>query len=111
MLKNLITWTPLFDILCLSTVIYEVFSSLLNWKSFISLIFFSDLLRTLTSKEKFVILKGYTTLVRPHLEYCTPVWAPLPEHGCWGTILNIESIQRLATKSFSGLKDFSYNAR
>ena len=69
------------------------------------------LLRTLTSREKFVIMKVYTTLVRPHLEYCTQVWAPLPEHGSWGTILNIESIQRLATKSISGLKDLSYNAR
>ena len=40
MLKNLITWIPLFNILCLSTVIYEVFSSLLNCMSFISLISF-----------------------------------------------------------------------
>ena len=38
------------------------------------------------------------------------MWAPLPEHGRF-KILNIDSIQRLTTKSISGLKDLSYNAR
>ena len=94
-----------------------VFDSKLNFHNHINLVVSKAnktllwLLRTPTSREKFVILKVYTTLARPHLEYCTQVWAPLPEQGCWGTIFNIESIQRFATKSISGLKDLSYNAQ
>ena len=53
----------------------------------------------------------YTTLVKPHLEYCTQEWAPLPEHGNWEAILNLESIQRLTTKSIRGFNDLSYNFR
>ena len=32
--------------------------------------------RTIKYKRKSVLLSLYRTLVRPHLEYCTPVWSP-----------------------------------
>ena len=56
-----------------------VFDSKLNFHNHINLVVSKAkktllwLLRTLTSREKFVIMKVYTTLVRPHLEYCTQV--------------------------------------
>lgn len=49
----------------------------------------------------------FTSMVRPHLEYCQSVWAPhLKKH----TKL-IESVQRRATKLVDNLKDFTYEER
>ena len=32
--------------------------------------------KTIVYKSKEVLLKLYKSLVRPHVEYCTPVWSP-----------------------------------
>ena len=50
--------------------------------------------RNLISREKFLMLRVYKTLIRPHLEYCVQLWNPAAEHGNWSLILRIESVQR-----------------
>jgi len=45
--------------------------------------------------------------VRPLLDYCSPVWAPV-----YKTDINlIERVQRRITKRLLGLKDISYHDR
>ena len=42
--------------------------------------------RTIKYKSKSVLLSLYKSLVRPHLEYCTPVWSVAsPAIGHWDT--------------------------
>jgi len=43
--------------------------------------------------------------VRPLLDYCSPVWAPVYKND----INLIELVQRRFTKSLLGLKDISYH--
>ena len=50
-------------------------------------------------------------MIRPHLEYCTQVWAPAAEYGNWKIIMNIESIQREVTKVIAGCEDLNYKDR
>ena len=54
-----------------------------------------------------IFKKLYTTLVRPHLEYGTPIWSP----HTLNDILRIESLQRRATKIVSSLHDKPYQER
>lgn len=60
---------------------------------------------TTLNKHNFPIL--YKSLVRPLLEYCTPVWSPYLKKN----ISEIEKVQRRATKLVQGLKDLSYESR
>jgi len=55
--------------------------------------------------EAFVTL--YKSLIRPHLEYATPVWSPWKKQQ----IRLIEGIQRRATKLLPGLRDKPYESR
>ena len=57
------------------------------------------------SKETFIFL--YTTYVRPHLEYCAPIWSPYLVRD----ILVLEKVQRRATKLVKGYEKFSYEQR
>ena len=54
-----------------------------------------------------IFKKLYTTLVRPHLEYGTPICAPRTLND----ILRIESLQRRATKIVSSLREKPYRER
>ena len=67
--------------------------------------------RVLVSRDEEVILQIFKHLIRPHLEYCTQVWAPAAEHGNWKNIMNIESIQREVTKIIVGSENLSYKDR
>jgi len=60
-----------------------------------------------TSRDPFLLLKAFTTYVRPLLEYASCVWSPFQLHF----IDKIESIQRRFTKRLYGLSNFSYEAR
>ena len=65
------------------------------------------ILRCFSSRNPFVILPLFDTLVRPILEYATPAWNPsLAKH-----IKAIESVQRNVTKRLCGLQKFSYGDR
>ena len=60
---------------------------------------------TFMNKELFIIL--YKSLVRPILEYNSPVWSPsLVKH-----IQKIEKVQRHATKIIPALQNLSYSQR
>ena len=49
----------------------------------------------------------YKTLVRPHLEYCTPIWSPHLAKD----IDVIQKVQRRATKLIPSISTLSYEAR
>ena len=69
------------------------------------------LFRNFVSREQETIKHLYKSLIRPHLEYCPQVWAPLGRHGNWSSILNIESVQRWVTSCIQGMDNLSYRQR
>ena len=60
--------------------------------------------RTITYKEKQLIVPLYKAIVRPHLEYCIQAWRPYRKKD----IDKVERIQQRATKMISELRDLSY---
>ena len=63
--------------------------------------------RTITNKEKQLIVPLYKAIVRPHLEYCIQAWRPYRKKD----IDKLERIQRRATKMIPELRDLSYESR
>ena len=60
--------------------------------------------RTITYKEKQLIVPLYKAIVRPHLEYCIQAWRLYRKKD----IDKLERIQRRATKMIPELRDLSY---
>ena len=67
--------------------------------------------RCVISRDSEVMLQIYKSMIRPHIEYCVQLWSPLPTHGNWGLILEIENIQRKFTRMIDGIGLLPYNAR
>ena len=64
------------------------------------------LIRTITYKEKQLIVPLNKAIVRPHLEYCIQAWRLYRKD-----IDKLETIQRRATKMIPELRDLSYENR
>ena len=67
--------------------------------------------RTIISRSPQVLLHLYKSLVRPHLEYCVQLWSPRARYGNWGTIMDIEGVQRKFTRLIDGLGLMTYRDR
>ena len=63
--------------------------------------------RNIVYKEKELIIPLYTTIVRPHLEYCMQAWRPYRKKD----VDMLERVQRKATKIRQKLRNISYEMR
>jgi hypothetical protein len=65
------------------------------------------MLRTFRSRKRSVIMPILTSIIRPVVEYATPVWNPCLQKD----IAELESIQRKVTKCIEGLHGLPYTER
>ena len=63
--------------------------------------------RTFTFIDEEIFLNLYKSIVRPHVEYATPVWSPLYKKDK----IIIENIQRRATKLVDSCKNVTYQEK
>jgi len=63
--------------------------------------------RNFIDRSKETIPALYKSMVRPHLEYCIPIWSPY----LMKDIKLIEGVQRRATKLVEGIGNWSYDER
>ena len=63
--------------------------------------------RTITYKEKQLIVPLYKAIVRPHLEYCIQAWRPYRKKDT----NKLDRIKRRATKFIPELRELSYESR
>ena len=65
------------------------------------------ILKSFVTRDQHILVKAFTTDVRPLLEYCTPVWSPHLNKF----IHMVENVQRRFTKRIGGISHLTYPAR
>jgi hypothetical protein len=65
------------------------------------------ILKSFVSRDCNLLMRAFTTYVRPLLEYCMAIWSPHHQY----LIDHIESVQRNFTKKIHGLFNKSYTER
>ena len=63
--------------------------------------------RTVVSRDSHILLNLYKSLVRPHLEYCSPAWSPYYEKDKQ----LLEKVQHRFTRLFPELRKLGYHDR
>ena len=63
--------------------------------------------RTFSCRSQEILLPLYKSLVRPHLDYASPVWSPYHKED----IVLLEKVQRRFTRMISGLASKTYEER
>jgi hypothetical protein len=65
------------------------------------------IVRCFKSRDPRILFKAFTVYVRPILEYCSPVWAPVYKTD----IIKLEAVQRRFTKKLKGFSSLTYADR
>ena len=63
--------------------------------------------RSFKCKKKHIMLPLYKSIIRPILDYCSPVWNPYLKKD----IQALEKVQRRFTRMIEGFKELSYEQR
>ncbi len=63
--------------------------------------------RTFTCKSKKIMTQLYKSLVRPHMDYCSPAWRPYLKKD----INMLEKVQKRATRMVEGYRGLDYYSR
>ena len=66
-------------------------------------------LRTFITRDKVPMTTLWNSLVRPNLDYCSPLWSPRPSN--FKEIDMIEDTQRSFTRRINGMENFDYAQR
>ena len=66
-------------------------------------------LRTFSTKEEEHMITIWNSLVRPCLDYCSPLWSPMPSN--LQEIDLLEETQRSFTRQIRGLEGLDYAER
>ena len=67
------------------------------------------ILRTFTKRDVTTMRTLFIALVRPHLDYCSPLWSPGPSN--YADIERLEGVLRSFTKQVDGLRNLDYAGR
>ena len=67
------------------------------------------ILRTFTSRDPRAMRFLWISLVRPILDYCSPLWSPKPTN--YGNIDRLEGVLRTFTKHVEGFQNLNYTER
>ena len=66
-------------------------------------------MRTFRTREAEPMITIWNSLVRPHLDYCSPLWSPGPSN--YNEIDLLEETQRVFTRNIKGMKGMDYAQR